>query len=124
MMSKFETGLVITLLLALSGGIFFLGEFHGRIKAIENDKDYASFKKEKQKALREISDLRKSLVILIEKEKKEFLGLKSLEQKECRLVDSATKGGQLQCKVGEYVAGAKNLSDSNRILDMIICCTP
>ncbi|MDM3870222.1 hypothetical protein QSV34_02505 [Porticoccus sp. W117] len=127
-MNRVEISLVVTLFLAIVSGVFFIGTLHGRVVAIENDKNYESFRIAKEKALNEILEEKGLAYNLIQSEKEEALGkmssLKQFNQTDCRVIDSAVNGGRLMCNTGEYVAGAQNLKGKNNVLDFIICCKP
>lgn len=57
-MTKIELGVLLTLALAIISGTYFIGKLDGRLSAIEKDKDYTSFKKEKEEALAKIIQTR------------------------------------------------------------------
>ncbi|TWX64596.1 hypothetical protein ESZ36_20085 [Colwellia demingiae] len=137
-MNKVELSLIATLSLAILSGVYIIGQMDGRLAAIEKDKDYQSFKLEKENALSELKNQRISSVQQIQaetelahntikSEKSEAIEklskLKKLNQNQCHTVDSSVNGGKLMCKVGEYVAGAQNLRGRNNTLDFIICCS-
>lgn len=73
-MNRFEQGVVVTLVLAILSGVYFVGELNGRLKAIENDKDYISFKAEKNKALSELDMKTGEAISRIQQEGQKFIG--------------------------------------------------
>ncbi|MEL6722956.1 MAG: hypothetical protein AAFP10_07010 [Pseudomonadota bacterium] len=116
-MKVVQLGVVVTVILAVISGIYFIGSLDGRLTAIENDKDYQSFKIEKQKAFAAIESERDAAV-------NKLISIKKLNQDNCRIIDSAARGVKLKCRVGEFVAGAKYAGGSRTALDMLTCCTP
>jgi len=83
-MSKLELGVVVTLFLAILSGVYFVGELNGRLKAVEQDKDYTSFKNEKNKALSELDTKTGEAISRIQQEGQKFI--ESLASQNQRIV--------------------------------------
>lgn len=56
-MNNVEIGTLLTLLLAIISGTYFIGKFDGRLSAVEADKDYSSFIKQKDEALEQLNQV-------------------------------------------------------------------
>ncbi|BFM13302.1 hypothetical protein R50072_34550 [Simiduia litorea] len=61
-MNKVEIGVVVTVVLAIVAGALFIGQIDGRLKAVENDRDFASIIEQKEEILSDIIKVKQSVV--------------------------------------------------------------
>lgn len=88
-MSKLELGVVVTLLLAILSGVYLVGELNGRLTAVELDKDYESFRKEKTKTLDDLTKTVSDAIKNIQNEGEKVLA--SLSSQDQRIADLETR---------------------------------
>ena len=122
-MSKIELGVVVSLLLAILGGVYSVGELNGRLKAIEQDKDYQSFTKEKKAATDDLTQKREEAITRIQQEGRNILAsLGSQDQRiaaletQIALIEGATRfafvESESQCPKGwEYFMTSVTAAD-------------
>ncbi len=68
-----DLGVLLTLLLSIISGTYLIGKIDGRLTAVEMDKDYSSFKKERGEALSEIIRIRTEAINEMKKNEKQTI---------------------------------------------------
>lgn len=97
-MSKIAIGVLVTLLLAILSGVYFIGELSDRLKSVEQDKDYRSLGIAQKAAIDDLGKRREEAITRIQQESQKSLALLDIQNQriaaleaQSSLIEGATR---------------------------------